>query len=331
MIKKRILSFICLILAGLIFGCHIMDAKKKEVIRDIKLSLIDNGSEITRQFGNLDYGLRIQVNSNVDYNSYVDLKELPTKEAKDFPRVELSESLIMSTEQNLNRYATALGFDVGGNFDTDYILNVRIRECNLKVRAYNPKRNEFRSSAAVMITWELLDADRHVVISSTTTTGHASANSQRSIASPLAEAYFKALKGIDWNRIASKLKIGRTASQEKNKQVSGSGNTSLEHTVIRWYIISKPQGADVTWRVVSSTPDVANTNGNYVGTTPYESTESFDIRGLTYNNSGNVQIEVTCEKPGYVPQKKRFNLRQAIDQKEISAKFSLVKEDVENE
>ena len=83
----------------------------------------------------------------------------------------------------------------------------------------------------------------------------------------------------------------------------------------------------MSWRVVSSTPDVANTNSNFVGTTPYESTESFDIRGLTYNNSGNVQIEVTCEKAGYLTQRKRFNLRQAIDQKEISAKFNLVKDE----
>lgn len=49
--------------------------------------------------------------------------------------------------------------------------------------------------------------------------------------------------------------------------------------------------------------------------------------GLTYNNSGNVQIEITCEKPGYITQKKRFNVRQAIDQKEVSTKFNLVVED----
>lgn len=67
-------------------------------------------------------------------------------------------------------------------------------------------------------------------------------------------------------------------------------------------------------------------HSNYVGSTPYESTESFDIKGLTYNNSDNVQIEVTCERPDYLPQKKRFNLRQVIDQKEISAQFNLVKE-----
>ncbi|MEF2644025.1 MAG: hypothetical protein U0M50_08195 [Paramuribaculum sp.] len=40
-----------------------------------------------------------------------------------------------------------------------------------------------------------------------------------------------------------------------------------------------------------------------------------------------MQIEITCEKPGYLPQRRRFNVRQAIDQKEISAKFNLVREE----
>ena len=87
------------------------------------------------------------------------------------------------------------------------------------------------------------------------------------------------------------------------------------------------KGADVSIRIVSSTPEVKNTNSNFVGSTPYETTETFDIKGLTYNNSGNVQIEVSCEKAGYVTQRRRFNLRQAIDQKEISTKFNLVKEE----
>ena len=82
----------------------------------------------------------------------------------------------------------------------------------------------------------------------------------------------------------------------------------------------------MSWRIVSSTSGVANTNANYIGSTPFESTESFDINGLNRANSGNVQIEITCEKRGYITQKKRFNLRQVIDQKEISAKFNLIKE-----
>ncbi len=111
------------------------------------------------------------------------------------------------------------------------------------------------------------------------------------------------------------------------KPVEGTGNTALESTIIRWYVVSAPAGADVQWRVVSSTPDVKNTNQSFLGSTPYESTGSFDIMGLTYNNSGNVQIEISCEKIGYITQRKRFNIRQAIDQKEISTKFNLIKED----
>lgn len=45
-------------------------------------------------------------------------------------------------------------------------------------------------------------------------------------------------------------------SQEANKQVQGEGNTSLESTVIRWYLDSAPKGADISLRIVSSTPEV---------------------------------------------------------------------------
>ena len=109
--------------------------------------------------------------------------------------------------------------------------------------------------------------------------------------------------------------------------MTGEGNTALESTIIRWFVDSTPKGADVYTRVISSTPEVKNTNQTYVGTTPYETTEAFDIKGLTFNNSGNIQIEIVCEKAGYVVQKKRFNLRQAIDQKEIATKFNLIKEE----
>ena len=46
---------------------------------------------------------------------------------------------------------------------------------------------------------------------------------------------------------------------------------------------------------------------------------------MKFENSGNIQIEITCDKPGYLSQKRRFNLRQVIEQKEISAKFNLVR------
>ena len=108
------------------------------------------------------------------------------------------------------------------------------------------------------------------------------------------------------------------------------GETSLERTIIRWNFESSPQGARVFWRVISSIPDqVKNTNENWLGNTPFEETRSFNILGLTYDNSRDVQIEIKVRRPGYIDQTKRFNVRQAIDQQEISAFFDLIKADEE--
>lgn len=105
-----------------------------------------------------------------------------------------------------------------------------------------------------------------------------------------------------------------------------AGKTDLEKTIIRWYFDSEPRGARVFWRVVSSVPaEVKNTNELYLGTTPYEDTRSFNILGLTYENSRDVQIEIKMVRPGYIDQIKRFNVRQAIDQQEISSFYDLVK------
>ncbi|MBR1687384.1 MAG: hypothetical protein IJ710_02505 [Prevotella sp.] len=107
-----------------------------------------------------------------------------------------------------------------------------------------------------------------------------------------------------------------------------AGQTDLERTIIRWFFDSDPKGARVFWRVISSIPaEVKNTNETYLGTTPFEETRSFNILGLTYENSRDVQIEVKLRRKGYMDQTKRFNVRQAIDQQEISSFFDLVKED----
>ena len=114
---------------------------------------------------------------------------------------------------------------------------------------------------------------------------------------------------------------------EARKSVSrdNPGQTALEQTIIRWAIDSDPQGARVFYRVLSSIPAVVkNTNETYLMTTPYEETRAFNILGLTYGNSRDVQIEIKVVKTGYEAQVKRFNVRQAIDQQEISSFFMLV-------
>lgn len=116
------------------------------------------------------------------------------------------------------------------------------------------------------------------------------------------------------------------AAQERVTR-NTSGNTELERTIIRWYFDSAPQGARIFWRVISSVPaEVKNTNELWLGSTPFEETRSFNIQGLTYANSRDVQIEIKVKRKGYIDQSKRFNVRQAIDQQEISSFFDLVEE-----
>ena len=106
------------------------------------------------------------------------------------------------------------------------------------------------------------------------------------------------------------------------------GGTALERTIIHWYFDSEPRGARIFWRVISSIPDqVKNTNELYLTSTPYEETRSFNILGLTYENSRDVVVEIKVTKPGYMDQVKRYNVRQSIDQQEISGFFDLVKQD----
>lgn len=103
------------------------------------------------------------------------------------------------------------------------------------------------------------------------------------------------------------------------------GATELEKNIIRWYFDSDPRGARIFYRVISSIPSVVkNTNETYLMSTPFEETKSFNILGLTYENSRDVQIEIKVTKRGYEDQIKRYNVRQAIDQQEISGFFELV-------
>lgn len=104
-----------------------------------------------------------------------------------------------------------------------------------------------------------------------------------------------------------------------------AGATDMERAIIRWYFDSDPRGARIYYRVISNNPaEVKNTNEAYIMTTPYEETKGFSIPGLTYENSRNVTIEIKVSKKGYADQVKRYNVRQALDQQEISGFFELV-------
>lgn len=103
------------------------------------------------------------------------------------------------------------------------------------------------------------------------------------------------------------------------------GKTDMEKSIIRWYFDSDPRGARVFYRVISNVPaEVKNTNETYLTNTPYEETKGFSIPGLTYENSRNVTVEIKISRKGFEDQVKRYNVRQALDQQEISGFFELV-------
>ncbi len=286
----------------------------------INLALTAEG-DVNKYIG-LDYGIRLNIKDG-RANSRV-LQKYDAS-ATYLPQVTVNPEILSFTSESIRRYMRTMGFNLDADVSTDYMLSITLKEFNLSYLS------GIGWAATVQFAVQAHDQNRVLVYPNVTAIGRANrAGSSQDFAmgtQTLNMAYANALKDIDWDRIAFFLKKASSPKLEANKQVSGDGNTALESTVIRWFVESAPRGADVYTRIVSSTPEVKSTNQNFVGSTPYESTETFDIKGLTFNNSGNVQIEVICEKSGYITQRRRFNLRQAIEQKEISTKFNLVKEE----
>lgn len=289
----------------------------------INLALVNEAQ--ANKFVNLDYGIKVNINDGRAYDKASRIVYKHDNYLTTTPSVNVYPDVMSFVNESMKRYMRTMGFNLDADIATDYMLAVSLKEFNVNYLS------GIGWSGIVNMEIEVYDNNRQLVYPNVSIVGRSnrpgSGDDYNTATAVINTAYVNALEDIDWDRIAFFLNRASSPALEGNKQVQGSGNTALENYVIRWYIDSSPKGADVTWRVVSSTPDVKNTNMNYVGSTPYESTETFDIKGLTFNNSGDVQIEVSCEKTGYITQKKRFNLRQVIEQKEISTKFNLIKEE----
>lgn len=319
---KKLLSFVLVAFAIVGFTCCnttglVAVATPQSVIIDLKSTSIPDN-----QYYDLTKGLRIEVSSSVADSQILDYSALDSKTAKALSSISITVDppIRNFVNNSMTSYVRSMGISVGRDVANDLILQINVKTFKVIYETASSGR------AVVELDYTLLDSDRETILHQVSR-GRATWSGTITLASILDKAYGQALKDIDWDGIANNLKINKRADQEQQKQVKGDGDTALEHTVIMWRVVSAPAGADVYWRIVSSTPDVKNTNSTYLGTTPYEATESFNVRGLTFENSGNVQVEIVCEKPGYLTQSKRFNLRQAIEQREISTKFNLIKDE----
>ena len=287
------------------------------------LNLAITENPIPDKYANMDYGIRLNV---ADSRAKMALVHVYDASTISVPQFSVNPSSVGSfVSESMRRYMRTMGFNLDADPATDYWMEVSLTEFHVDYMS------GIGWNATVMMSIKVLDHNRTLVYPTVEVAGRynmsGSAYSKEIANQVLNQAYTEALKDIDWDRIAFFLHRASSPKQEPNKQVTGEGNTALEHLTIHWDVNSRPQGADIFWRVISSTPEVKNQNYKYLQTTPYETTEVFDIKGLTYNNAGNVQIEIKCEKTGYYTQSKKFNVSSIIEEKEISAFFRLVAEE----
>jgi len=319
--KVRFLLFASLIM--LAASCSTSKTLDRYKVQTINLALVKDAQ--ARRFVNLDYGIKVNITdgrssekaSNIvfKHDNYSIIK----------PKVNVYPDVVPFIAESMKRYMRTMGFNLDADIATDYLMTVSLKEFNVDYLA------GIGWSGIVNMEIEVYNSDRQLVYPNVSIVGRSnktgSGNDFTIANAVMNEAYANALEDIDWERIAYFLNRASSPKDEPNKQVNGQGNTALEHLTIHWDIDSRPQGADISWRVISSTPEVKDQNRRYLQTTPYETTETFDIKGLTYNNAGDVQIEIRCEKNGYYTQTKKFNMLSIIDEKEISAHFRLVKDE----
>lgn len=299
--KKRLFGVIALALIATTFtGC----ATLTENNLNNKISYLVSRFKVIRspqqQFYDLTTGVQVRVE--------------PTQPQPTGEKFILSASNLGGFQTPTITYVKAMGFKEMSS-GQDYTLTIRLNTVDINLRY---------GKVDVSLGVKMTDASGSIVYNQESM---ATETNAMGVDKALNEAYTRALEQINWVQIASFLKVEKLAKKEPTKQVEGLGTTALEQTIVRWDIQSRPQGADIFWRVVSKTPDVKSTNNKYLTTTPYEATKTLDIRGLTYQTSGNVRIILRCEKDGYLPQEKEYDVRMVLDQEEISAFFRLVKEE----
>jgi hypothetical protein len=322
---KTLKLFLIAVLAILTASCsmHKPVVTTPTVTPTVNLTLLRNAQ--SNKFINLDYGIKLNF---IDARSYEKSSKIIYKH-DDYltttPQVNVYPEVISFVSESMRRYMRTMGFDLDADVATDYMLTAKIKEYNVNYLS------GIGWSGIVNLEIEVYNSDNQIVYPNVSVVGRASrpgsGNDYNMASLVMNTAYANALEDIDWDRIAFFLHKASSPSLEGNKKVQGKGDTALENTIVRWDVQSRPQGADIFWRVVSTTPEVKSTNNKYLMTTPYEATKTLDIKGLTYNTSGNVRIILRCEKDGYMPQEKEFDVRMVLDQEEISAFFRLVKEE----
>lgn len=255
---KRILF--CLLSISMLVSCGLLK-KSPAGPQSYTLPLVLNEMPASDIYIDMDYGIRINVTDKRTQPSVLNKYEINAVNYLK-PQIGTYPDVMSFVSESMRQYMETMGFDLNADINTDYMLQVEITEYHVSYLS------GMGWMGTVCFDMQVYDENQKLVYPRTTVTGRSSVASGSGdvagAAKALNDSYISALKSIDWDRIAYFLRRADSPSGEKNKQVTGSGDTALEHTVIRWYVDSAPKGADVFWRVVSSTPDVKNTNQLYI-------------------------------------------------------------------
>lgn len=321
--KKYI--FISAIASIIVFAFFSCSSSRKTTtstpsVYTLNLALVSNIP--ADKYVNLEYGIRVNVQ---DGRADKRIIQIYDASATYLPHVQTNPSIGAFIPESTRRYMRTMGFNLDADVATDYMMQIVVKEFHVDYLS------GIGWNGTVVMDLKVFDHNRATVYPTVEVSGRStisgSASSLNAANFAINKAYANALDDIDWDRIAFFLKRADNPQNEANKNVSGEGNTALEHLIVHWNVESRPRGGDVYWRVVSQTDKVKNQNYKWLATTPFEGTKALNIPGLTYNNSGDVQIEIKVEKEGYYPQVRQYNLRSIIDEKEVSAMIPLVKED----
>ena len=288
-------------------------------VQTIYLALVEQPQ--ADKYANLEYGIRVNVQ---DGRADKRLIQIYDAAATSKPTVNVNPGIGSFVPESTRRYMRTMGFNMDADVATDYLMQITIKEF------HTDWLSGIGWQGTVIMDVKIFDHNRAIVYPTTEVAGRASiygsATSISYAQQAINKAYAAALADIDWDRVAFFLHRANNPKQEAGKKVQGEGNTALEHLIVHWEIDSRPHGADVEWRVVSETNEVKNQNWKYLGTTPYEGTKALGIEGLTYNNSGNVRIQIRVRKNGYGVQTRDYDLRSVIDEKEVSGFVQLYEE-----
>lgn len=310
-------KIITLILIGVLssFGM-VCSAKKVPSRATINLAL--TATPQANKYVNLGYGIRLNVRDDRANQRIIQVYD--GSSTTSIPDAQVNPYVMAFVPESARRYMRTMGFNLDADVATDYLLQMIVSEFHVDYLS------GVGWSGTVILGIEVSDHNHTLVYPNVEVEGRASQQGSATnfVAANTAinQAYANALADIDWDRVAFFL---HKKQAEGSTQKEAEQKAKLVKAPIHWEIQSRPQGADIYWRVISSSDEVKNQNAKYLETTPYETTEPFDIKGLTYENSENVQIEIRCEKEGYAVQKKRFSLNSILDEKELSVFFKLVK------